>query len=140
MKRILKVSVIVLAAGYLTLIMAADKQTSRYDAKSDSGKKNYLMALRSGNKGLAESSLMFLSKLKITAPGSDMNAVRPIVDSLMQNGSSPSIRYKAYLTTSVIDDPLMYTSFDIRDVNAPDEFFGSIAQHLNTLAVRKNFK
>ena len=140
MKRIFKVSAMVLVAGYLTLILAADKQLSRYDAKIDSGKKNYLMALRSGNKGLAESGLMFLSKIKIVAPSSDMNAVRPVVDSLMQHGASPSIRYKAYLTSWVFENPILYCSVDIRDKSNPDEFFGSVAQCLNALALGINSK
>jgi hypothetical protein len=106
-----KALTILLAVAVVTMGASARDFNSKYDSHSDSGKVNYMMALKSGNEGLMESALMHLMVLKIRAPQSDMMEAESTVNSLLVNSPEASTRYKASLALQVFADPRWFAEY-----------------------------
>ncbi|HTR82667.1 MAG TPA: hypothetical protein VMM58_13640 [Bacteroidota bacterium] len=102
----------------------------KFDCTSKIAKMNYLMALRSENAGLAESSMMQAAEIKMLHPDADFAEIKNVTDSLATNGSTPSIRYKAYLASNVLDNPKWFAKKEHVPYETTDQFFASIAGQL----------
>ena len=117
-------------AAVFTSGMMAQTTNSSVASRTEKGKKNYIMGLRSSNQGLAESSMMQSAKVIMTVPVARYEDVKNVIDSLSVYGGSPSIRYKAYLASSVFENPTWFAKKAYTAYEDTDEFFAAVAAQL----------
>ena len=110
--------------------MIAQSQASSYESKIKKGKNNYLMGLRSDNHGLVESAMMQVAKVKIIFPATRFEDVKNVIDSLAVYGDTPSVRYKAYLTSAVYANPTLFAKDAYSGYQDNDEFFAAVAAQM----------
>lgn len=109
---------------------SAPRKKATRNVQIETGIGNYLMGLRSNNGGIVESSIMGIVKLKILYPHIAFREIEGVLDSLVTNGKTPAVRYKAYLASNVCENPLWFA--DQRELQhlRTDEFFVPIAKKL----------
>ncbi|MCK5573494.1 MAG: hypothetical protein KAJ12_12070 [Bacteroidetes bacterium] len=90
----------------------------------------YKPCLECGHSGVIESALAHLAWMKIMRPEADLSAMRESLDQLSVAGATPAIRYKAYLTFLVVDDPSMFAEIRNGMYNGSDELFAAISKTL----------
>ena len=122
---------IVMMVAMVSMAAASQSTTKNIEAAG----KNYVIGMRSGNQGLAESSLMQIAKIKMRYPRADFADAKHVIDSLAVNSTSPSVRYKAYLTSNVCDDPKWFAMKDHAAYADNDEFFSSVWSHMQERAL-----
>ena len=127
-------------AAVFTSGMMAQTNNSSIASKAERGKKNYMMGIRSSNQGLSESALMQAAKVKITLPTARYEDVKNVIDSLSVYGGTPSVRYKAYLASTVFENPTWFAKKAYEGYQDDDEFFAAVAAQLQerTLGSRAN--
>lgn len=108
----------------------AQATVSKHDCRFELAKLNYLAALRSDNVGLKESSMMQTVKIKMVYPEANFEQIKNVIDSLAVNGKTPSIRYKAYLASNVLENPAWFATNDPRSYENADPFFAAVALQL----------
>ncbi|MCB2204370.1 hypothetical protein KQI65_06430 [bacterium] len=100
---------------------------------------NYALALQSDNDGLVESALYYLTCMRLAYPTYNLDEVSTLVDSLVTEGKTESIRFKAYLTSAVFDAPASVDCEQLRSTDDILAFFVSISNQLqHRLLVQKN--
>lgn len=129
MKKRTMVIAAMMAVTFATGAMAQTR-TASYNSRVDSGKRNYLMALRSSNRGLVESATMQVAKLRVIAPTARLEDVKNVIDSLAVYGGTPSIRYKAYLAGIVFENPTWFAKNAYSGDQDHDEFFAAVSAQL----------
>ena len=139
-KHITIAAVIIAAAVHFAAFAQTPSDNSavrapKYDYKSNAAKINYLTALRSENAGLSESSMMQTAEIKMLYPSVNFDEIKSVTDSLAVNGSTPSIRYKAYLASNVLNNPGWFAKKAYSTDENPDQFFASIAGQLQELVL-----
>jgi len=93
--------------------------------------KAYNNNLESDSKGVVESSLMYISKLRLDYPKEDYHNVVSKLDRLMKNEKSKSLHYKIYLTRLLPSSPhLQIENPDTIDFVEPSDFFLEISEQL----------
>ena len=116
----------------MTLGIATEK-------KFDQAVQNYIMGLKSDNDGLVESSLYYATRLRIAYPGEDLNALETTIDGLVTRGRTPSIRYMAYLASTLYASPSLVNREDLERTPNITSFFASVSEQLQSrLIVRSN--
>ena len=108
----------------------AQATAPKHNYKFQIFKLNYLTGLRSENVGLKESSMMQTAKIKMLYPDASFEDIKNVDDSLTVNGNTPSIRYKAYLASNVLENPTWFAKKDHQSFEDPDHFFASVASQL----------
>jgi hypothetical protein len=106
----------------------ASSRTRAFDRIFDQGMKNLLAGLRSENRGLTESAMMQVAKIKILYPGANVAETKNVIDSLSIHATIPSVRYKAYLASNVCDNPTWFAKRS--NIEYENEFFESVAAQL----------
>lgn len=129
MKKHTIVMTAMMAVVFTSGLMAQTYSPSN-NLKAESGKKNYMMGLRSSNQGLSESAMMQVAKIKMIAPTARFEDVKNVIDSLSVNGDTPSVRYKAYLASNVCENPTWFAKKAYTEYQDNDEFFASVAAQL----------
>ena len=120
----------VIAAMMISAASYAQAPATNHDAKIDKAKKNYLVGLRSDISGLVESCMMRSAQVKMLYPDANYSDVKKVTDSIAVHGVSPTIRYKAYLASNVLENPEWFGKRDRQAIETPDEFFNSVAAQL----------
>jgi hypothetical protein len=92
----------------------------------------YKPCLTCGNEGAVESALAHVAWMKIMRPDADLNEMREILDQLSVAGSTPDIRYKAYLTFLIFDHPAMFAQLRNGVYSSSDDFYAAVAKTLRT--------
>lgn len=92
--------------------------------------KNMVLGLRSENPGVVESTMMLVAKMKMMYPSVSIAALLPIIDSIVVAGSSPSLRYKAYLVSNICSFPAWFAADRTLETIQPDLFYNSAALRL----------
>ncbi len=101
---------------------------ARKDLTSVVGK--YRLCLTCGNEGVIESALAHIAWMKIMKPDADLSAVREDLNQLTVAGTTPTIRYKAYLTFLVFDHPSMFARLKGGRYQGSDELYTEVANTL----------
>jgi hypothetical protein len=91
---------------------------------------SYLSCLRTGNDGVIESALAHVAMMKLTVPWNESKATMEKVGDVARTATSPEIRYKAFLTKAVLEDPRMFLGIASSGCNTPDELFSLLASRL----------
>lgn len=135
----MKQSTIIIALLFFCSFSVAQNQETEFSAprekdarnvQIETGIGNYLMGLRSDNGGIVESSIMGIVKLKVLYPYIAFREIESVLDSLSKDGKTPTIRYKAYLASSVCENPLWFADQKELQHLHTDEFFVPIAKKL----------
>jgi hypothetical protein len=103
---------------------------STTEAKIAFWEKNILMGLRSDNEGLIESSLILIARIKLDFPETNIAEVQTVIDSIAFAGSSNTLRYKAYLTSTICTNPLWFSPENRSQATEQGGFFLSASQQL----------
>ncbi len=109
------------------------------EQKLDLAVQNYMMGLKSDNDGLVESSLYYAVRLRIAYPEKDLEALETTIDGLVTGGKTPSIRYLAYLASTLYASPSLVNREDLEQTSDITSFFASVSEQLQSrLIVRTN--
>ncbi len=92
--------------------------------------RNYTRCLESPNAGVVESALAHVGKMILILPDANCKELVKRIDVLMVKGETPAIRYKAYLTRMVYDNPKMFEPEGRMDFKEDDELFSAVARRL----------
>lgn len=129
-----------LAASVLMLVgiaAGADAQSYfsstplRGDAQKARAVQNYLACLSSANEGTVESALAHIAALKLGNPSVDFSAFVETVSRLSREGSTPLIRYKAYLTGEVLENVELFSDESRRTYDEADEMYLAVSSRLS---------
>lgn len=93
--------------------------------------KGYGLALRSDVDGVIESSITYVTVLRIAIPDMDLSSIREEIEDLSVNGCTPVIRYKAYLATMVFQDPQQFKGAVGAVSPESNQFFSSVAEQVS---------
>ena len=127
MKKQTMIAVAILTAAAYTGAMAQASPAA--EQKVNKAMVNLVIALRSDNVGLKESAIKQVAQIGIAYPGCTVGEARELIDSLMVHAGTPSVRYKAYLASSVCDNPGWFAKS--ANVESEKEFFESVETQLH---------
>jgi hypothetical protein len=125
-----KAMTILMVVAVVAMSASAREMKTKYDSRTDSGKVNYMMGLKSGNDGLTGSALMHLMILKIKSPKTDLKAITEAVNSLMIESPEASTRYKASLALQVFADPEWFLACGKTATEDVEAFYRNVAVRL----------
>lgn len=92
---------------------------------------NYLACLASANEGTVESALAHIAALKLSNPRIDLSGFDDAVTRLSRKGSTPLIRYKAYLTGAVLDNVALFANESRKAYTEADEMLLAVSSRLS---------
>lgn len=95
-----------------------------------------LEALNHDVEGVVVCALREVAKIKLAQPECTSDPIVARVHELVHEGATPTISYKAYLTSIVLSNPRMFTSEGTTDFSSDEEFFTALARRLETFALR----
>jgi hypothetical protein len=98
----------------------------------DKAASKYKLCLTCGNEGAVESALAHVAWMKIMRPDANLDEMRVLIDQLSVAGATPTVRYKAYLTFLVFDQPAMFAQLKQGRYGSSDEFYAAVAKTLRT--------
>jgi hypothetical protein len=93
--------------------------------------RSYVECLGSDNDGVIESALAHVTMMKLMNVMDDNEALRTKVAALARKASSAELRYKAFLTKSVLENPAMFRNLASTSYDGPDELFSAVASRLS---------
>jgi hypothetical protein len=93
--------------------------------------KSYAYSLRLSNDGLVESALAVVTMIKLDLPADEFSRIKNEIDFLALYGTTPVIRYKAYLAEAVFTNPEMFKDETVRQYSDPNAFFNALAQRMS---------
>ena len=99
-------------------------------ATAPKAERNYLACLSSTNEGVIESALAHVAMMKLMLPEGNYASLTSRVTELTRTAASPELRYKAFLTESVLANPSTFVTLARTGYATPDEFFGAVASRL----------
>jgi hypothetical protein len=76
--------------------------------------------------------------MKLYLPDQRFSDLESKIHFLAINGANQSIRYRAYLVSSIFSDPAVFTADTSQNYNNPDEFFGAIGERLQQSTLGSN--
>ncbi len=91
----------------------------------------YIESLRTGNDGVVKSALAHATWMKLMVPEQQFPALRSEIAALSASGSSPEVRYRAYLASLVFDRPAMFKGEEEKDFQYGDDLFASLSRRAN---------
>ena len=92
--------------------------------------KSYAFDLSADNNGLNESALAIVAMVKLDLPADEFSMIKKEIERLVINGSTPAIRYKAYLVKTVFANPAMFKEVATRQYRDSDAFFSALAEQM----------
>jgi len=95
-----------------------------------------LNSLNHDVEGVVVSSLREVAKIKLAQPACSSEPIASRVNDLVLTGTTPAIRYKAYLTMIVLSAPLSFAAEGEAEFQTDEQFFTALARKLEVLALR----
>ena len=99
-------------------------------AKKERVDKVFSTSLGSGHNGFIESTLTIVTKMKLDLPDDEFPLIKNEIDNLVVNGTTPVIRYKAYLAAAVFANPTMFKGEAAHQYSNPEAFFSELAERM----------
>ena len=90
----------------------------------------YLSCLQSNNEGVIESALAHVAMMKLVVPGGKYDALKTKVSQIARRAATAELRYKAFLTAKVLEQPEIFKSVVRESYSTPDELFATLASRL----------
>jgi hypothetical protein len=123
----LMISVIATLTQAQTFYPALKKFTSADKERID---KSYAAALMSNHNGIIGTSLAIVTMVKLDMPSIEFSNVKEEIDNLAIKGTTPSIRYKAYLAGAVFTNPAMFKEVTDHRYSDADALFSAVADKM----------
>ncbi len=95
----------------------------------------YRASLESGNDGVVETALAHIARMRMYMQADDFSDIKPAVDWLAVSSKTPAIRYKAYLTALVIENPKWFQEECCKEYVGSEEMFTALAERLKSTLV-----
>jgi hypothetical protein len=129
---------LLLAGGSGAMAQYANEEAGRYFAYPDCSKiekiekvrKNYFWSLSSTNTGVVEGALAQIAYISLCMPSFCTEEMTAAVASLAATGNTPAIRYRAYLTGLVIENPRMFAVERDGRYESGEQLFSALATRL----------
>lgn len=86
--------------------------------------------------GVVEGTLREVAKIKLAQPSCMSDRIAEKIEDLVQNGATPAIRYKAFLTGIVIANPHVFEAEGVAEFQSDEQFFTAISRRLEQVALR----
>ncbi len=102
--------------------------------------KKYAACLSYENDGVVESALAHIAMFKLMYPVKELRVLERAVKAVADQNPSPEIRYKAYLVSSLFENPRQFASEARRNYESPDELFGALATKIHDVLVSNETK
>jgi hypothetical protein len=93
--------------------------------------RGYVVCLGSENDGVIESALAHITMMRLMNAIDDNKTLQTKVAVLARTASSAELRYKAFLTKSVLENPAMFKNLATTSYDTPDELFGAVASRMS---------
>jgi hypothetical protein len=90
----------------------------------------YLGCLQSNNEGVMESALAHVAMMKLAVPAGEYKALKTKVAQIARTAATPEVRYKAFLTAKVLEQPEIFRSVAREGYGTADDFFAALASRL----------
>ena len=121
-----------IAAGEPAKRFTSDEKIISYATK------NLLVALRTTNSGVIEAGMRVTAQMKMRYPAADVSELVTVLNKIWKNNPSGTIRYKAYITMSICENPEWYSA-DIKVATADDlTFFRAASSRLQEQLLSAN--
>lgn len=104
----------------------------------DKAKVSTLYSLKSDYNSIVESTMFVLLQLKNRFPESDYNKLVNKLNELALEGETPTIRYKAQLTSLYYNFYNLFSDINITDRENPEQYFSLIANKLENKSLASN--
>ncbi len=104
----------------------------------DFAMRNMMLGLRTGNDGVIESVLMLTARLRTENPAVDISELHELIDSIAVSHSSPSVRYKAFIVSHIIEDPSWFMLSDFFSTGDANLFYRSASEQLQNKMIGMN--
>lgn len=88
--------------------------------------KRYGESLKSDNQGVVEATLAHIIWMRVAATCMDVTPLQADVERLAVKGAPASLRFRAYLTAMVLEDPESYKALAQREFAGPNELFAGV--------------
>ena len=98
----------------------------------ESVEKNFLDCFNCSCDRVIESGIAELARLKLVHLGSGSDDLRRRLKDLSIDGSTPAVRYKAYLAGTVFASPQMFAEDSLTPFSTQEELFQAIARRLDS--------
>ena len=95
----------------------------------------YTESLKSGNAGVIESALGHLIRMKLFVPEFQCPDLQEELSTLAAEGTTPSVRYKAYIASLVFDSPELFKAEGARQYANSTDLFSTVAARLQMALV-----
>jgi|GEM_PF-1235272 len=92
--------------------------------------KRYALCLRSENAGVVQSALAHAVNMKLMCPAQEFRKLKAEIRDLASSGSTPAIRYRAYLAGLVFENAAMFSTVRQAGYSNPEELFMSVASRV----------
>jgi hypothetical protein len=103
---------------------------SHRNSDPDRAIRSYCEGLDSRNEGVAVSALAHIGRLQLYFPDRRFPEMAGLVSHLSATGSTPELRYRAYLICTLMASPALFAEEGRKDFRTPDELFTALAQRM----------
>lgn len=97
--------------------------------------KNLCICLSQDVEGIVMNALREVAKIKLAQPDCSSDVIETKVQNLVRTGMTPAVRFKAYLTTVVLQSPHSFFAEGKATFQTDEEFFTALARRLEGLAL-----
>ncbi len=96
----------------------------------DKAIKNLVWCLSDENEGVVKSALSHMVRVRMANSDLAMRNVKSAIKDLIVGGSTPVVRYEAFLANVIMENPNLISLTDCDVCNTPDKLFATIAAKL----------
>ena len=135
----LRISTLAIVISILALsstLFASTPETEK--TKVEKNLKNFLLAMSCENTGVVESSIIICVELKALYPQYDLKKVEDKLNSLVVDGETPVIRYRALLASLYYSNYPIFANLKIVDKDNPEKTFRAIIDRIENYRVASN--
>lgn len=100
--------------------------------------RNFADALEFPVDGVVESAIAQLAMVKLAQPLVDSDELKDRIDDLSEHGRTPAIRFKAYLTRMVFEQPQLFEHVSRWSYANGDQLFMALARSLESSTLATN--
>ncbi len=107
-----------------------EKPDAYWLGKVETIKQNYGLCLETEVPGIVESALGAVAQLGLIMPETSFDGLKKGAERQSAIGSTPTIRFKAYLTSLILDNPQLFTKEREMRFDNADELFSAVTARL----------
>ncbi len=139
MKRLLLVATasLIVTSGIMAQNQYFSTAERHKEANLKDVEKRYVQCLGEENAGVVQSALAHAVHMKLLFPAREFPDLTAKVNSLAATSGLPAIRYRAYLSSLVFDNPALFTVEHKAAYEDPDDLFSALATRVQVTLLGK---